>query len=387
MLTALGVWFATRVAYAVFTYLDLAFYRPAPVVGCTFDSHCSGAGPLTNWFRFDAAWYLNIARDGYFSPQAPAFYPLYPALTRLFIQVSGPRFEVLDAMLIANLAALAALVALAALAVSERWAGTPATAVLLFAAYPLAFFTAAPYSESLFLALAAFALLCARRGRLPAAAALAFLATLTRSTGVVLLLPLLWEAAARTGAWDWLRGRRSPPGRRALAELAAILLAVPLALAAYSFYLYLAKGDPLLWRHAEDAWGRHLALPWTGLLVQARHLWHTAPYSPLQVIILVDTVPLLLFGALTLAGLRRWPVSLLVYQAGLIGLVLVTPETAHGNVFPAAGRFLVASVPIFLLVARWADERPWVAQAWVTTGFLAQAILLAQFMAWTPIGA
>lgn len=388
VLIAAAVWLAMRVGYAVFTYLDLVYYQPAPVSGCTFDPHCSGKGPLTNWFRFDGAWYVNIARDGYFSREAAAFFPLYPTLIRLALTVTGTRYEVVDALLIANLAALLAMVALAALAHSESWSGGPYAAALAAAAYPFAFFTATPYTEPLFLALAAFSLLLARRGRPLAAAALALLATLTRSTGFVLLLPLLWEAGRTTGLWDAIASRTPLRlSRRAVLALGATVAAVPLSLAAFSVYLKVFAGDALLWQHAQAAWGRSLTAPWVTLFLQLRHLRSAPPYSPLQASILLDTAPLVLFAVLTILAARRLPFSMLLYQAGLIGLILMTPEPAHDNVLPSAGRFLVASVPIFLLLGGWIDRHRWMGAIWLTAGLLTQAVLLAQFMAWTPIGA
>ena len=40
-------------------------------------------GLLQTWYRFDAVYYVRIAKYGYgFNPWAPAFYPLYPTLIK-----------------------------------------------------------------------------------------------------------------------------------------------------------------------------------------------------------------------------------------------------------------------------------------------------------------
>ena len=68
----------------------------------------------------------------------------------------------------------------------------------LVAAYPMAFFLAAAYTEGIFLAFAIFCLYFLRRGFWYGAAICAFCATLTRFTGIVLLLPMIWEYGSVT---------------------------------------------------------------------------------------------------------------------------------------------------------------------------------------------
>ena len=132
------------------------------------------------------------------------FFPLYPLLIHLVGMALGGHY-LLSALLISNLGARRVYIGLALLAAHEFGsARTPSYAVTMLAAYPLVFFLAAPYSEGLFIALAAFALYGARTSRWRVAAACAFFAALTRPTGIILLAPLVWEYGRQRGWWaNW----------------------------------------------------------------------------------------------------------------------------------------------------------------------------------------
>ena len=87
------------------------------------------------------------------------------------------------------------------------------------------------------------------------AGALGGLATLTRPNGILIGIPLLLMA---------FTGR---PGVKTLAGRLAALAPVPLALAAYSAYVYTLSGNLLGWLDAQRHWGYSLSrLPHRHLL-------------------------------------------------------------------------------------------------------------------------
>jgi hypothetical protein len=274
------------------------------------------AAPAARW---DAAWYLVIARYGYLPGLAPprsAFFPLYPLGIRGIAEIGVP--SVLAGILLSLVAfafalyglhRLTALEASRLLGVGRRCpagggvdvdgdvgvdvnvdAKDPAArahvrtrarggevarlAVLALALAPMAFYFSAVYSESLYLALSIGVFWCARQGRWAWVGVLGALAGATRSAGLVLALPV---------AILYLYGPREdrppdfPAGRRWIAGIryrvcgeALWLLALPLGVLAYAVYLALAGGSALEPFHAQEVWDRQFAGPYVAVWDAAR---------------------------------------------------------------------------------------------------------------------
>ncbi len=149
---------------------------------------------------WDAQFYVEIAQSGYphgytymngqLTGNNLAFFPLYPLLIRIAHTVSGLAWGT-SAVVVAWLCAFAAAVVVHRLVrelVSERVAGF---AVALVFCQPMAVSLWIAYTESLFLLLAAAALLAARRESWLWAGLLTCLAGLTRSTGIALSAALV----------------------------------------------------------------------------------------------------------------------------------------------------------------------------------------------------
>jgi Gpi18-like mannosyltransferase len=165
---------------------------------------------LGPWQRFDTMRYLALAQEGYTDPNS-VFPPLYPLLIRgvgglmdgLLPLPAGTPY-LLAALLIANLAALGFLILLHHITTQEMNGATATRAVLYLAVFPTAFFLFAAYTESLFLLLMLGAIWAARQDRPVAAGLLGFLAAMTRLTGWVLFIPLVYEYLRRR-EFDWRR--------------------------------------------------------------------------------------------------------------------------------------------------------------------------------------
>src|SRR4029453_15684684 len=111
--------------------------------------------------------------------------------------------------------------------------------VALVALFPTAYAFSAVYTESLFLALSAGALYAGRLGRWRWAGVLAALASATRSTGVLLVVPLallyLYGPRADRPGPPGVRSRLRP--RHAVGRDAAWLALAPIGLVGYLGYL------------------------------------------------------------------------------------------------------------------------------------------------------
>lgn len=379
------IWGATRVGLLLVTYFTVILNnRSSPrdigfvVNGQTFSS------TATSWQVWDAGWYLQIARDGYFRPEAVAFFPLYPLLIHLVSWPIGKDNGYLAALLIANLGTLAGFIGLALLAAHEMNAiSGGARAVRMLAAWPLAFFLFAPYTEGLFLAFASWTLLSARRGWWRVAAATAFLAALTRPTGVALFLPLLWEYGRQHGWWQrgmWRTRLRETLQPARLIETAMVLGAVPLALAGYALYVKLRFGHARLLLNAFQFWDRQSLPVWRTAWIGLRHFFTTAPWSYWQALQLIDYGVVLLVFVLTAIAIRSAPLAFTLYTAGVIYLAVSQPIPGIPDVVPSAARYMLMAVPFFLLLARWSRGHAWLDQLVMAGGFMLQGVLVTFFL-------
>jgi hypothetical protein len=382
---AAGIWLVTRLAIVAVSYYAGAYLNGAAHGPLVLDAPVVGLDPrsyLYLWYHWDAIWYVRLATNGYAPfPAGAVFFPLYPLLIHLVTLVLGSQHALLAAMLISNLASLAAFIGLGIFVTHEAGLDAAARSIRLLAAYPLAFFLAAAYGDGLFLAFAVFALYFARRGKWWWAAGFALLAGFTRITAVILVLPLLWEYGRqhdwwRNGAWRaWLRQPR------AIAELIALTAAVPASIGIFVLYLWKLFGDPFIIPTMETrAWIHQFTWPWISLKLALHYLRVTPFGSIAEAHLLFDLVPVLVFGTLTVLLLRRMPVAFSLYMVGLLGLSLVSPVTYGVEPFPSFGRYLLAAIPMFLVLGIWA-RRPWLDTLLIATGFGVQAILLMQFFA------
>ncbi|MDQ6746928.1 MAG: hypothetical protein M3010_02295, partial [Candidatus Dormibacteraeota bacterium] len=309
-LAAAGLWLATRVGYAVFTYVAVALGSSGP-------KHARAL--LEAWDQYDTHWYLLISRLDYTQPAMSAFFPLYPTLigrlAALLGDAQGPVWPAYDAVRLlvafglANIFTLVALVGVSLLAVQESGeerAGRRAVWALV--AYPFAFFLAAGYTEAPFLAAAAFTLYFTRRGSWPWAVLAALIAGLVRPTAVALVLPLAWEYARQH---DWGRGLPLAGWKerlRAVGGGGAVVGAVPLAAGAYALFLWHRFGTPLVWFRVQSAdWHRQTTPPWHTALQLGHRLLTYPAWSHDQAMLLLAVVPLLLFLAVVAVSLRTMP--------------------------------------------------------------------------------
>jgi hypothetical protein len=396
------------------------------------------AAPAARW---DAAWYLVIAHYGYrpefgaFTAPRDAFFPLYPLGVRALSDAGlAPVIAGVALSVGAFMAALYGLHRLTALEVARlrrvqlaKLDGREVArlAVLLTAFAPMAFYFSTVYSESLYFALSVGLFLCARRGRWGTAALLGALASATRSTGVVLILPLLLlylygpredrePERERTRRSDALVAGHSLAGRARwmlagftdalrpryrLRRDALWLALVPLGLALYMGHLALAGGDPLAPFHAEAVWKRHFAGPYGGIWDGAK-----AAFAGLRQLLsfqrghnyypvaggnpLIDAGHNVLLFAFLLAAipmlvgvLRLLPLAYGAYVLAALALPLSYPVAPQPLM--SLPRFLLVLFPLNMWLAVTLLSRPRVlTRAVLVLSGLAMAFFVGEFSTW-----
>ena len=380
---AAAFWLATRVMYAIFVYFALVMIGP----GRNAPLHPQDL--LTAWQHWDANWYLNIAQLGYFAVQPTAFLPLFPMLIRAGILLGLP--PVVSGLLMGNLGTLLAFIGVALFASYEAGEDSGQRTLRLLIAYPVAFYLVTIYSDGLFIGFAALSLYFARRGRWYAVALCAFLAGLTRPTGVALILPVLWEFGRQHGWWQRFAWREPAAWRerlalvarpRVLAQGVLAIGAVPAGIAVFAFYCWRRYGDPLASWTARKYWGHNSPyLPiWKAFPAAVYHFWQAHALSTEQARALTDLVPFIIVATVTVLYARRVPVMYTLYVGGLLVLTLWAAVPYGVDFLQASGRYLIEAVPTFMILARVLRRWPTLEFTVIAGGFLVQAVLLTYYL-------
>jgi hypothetical protein len=391
VLQACAVWLVTRLVFAVLTWGSVMLTAnrvPSFSLGTL----------LQAWKHWDAGFFLAIAHYGYYSSVPTVFYPAYPLLVHLVAAALGQYRELPAALIVSNTGTLLAFIGLSVLALQEGYSTTGARHVLLVAAsYPFAFFLAAPYSEGLFLALAVWCLVFIRRGAWYRAALCAFASALTRPTAIILMLPLLWEYGRQQGWWlalrknwrfwsyfqQWRRNQRLSLRLFGVIRTMIVIEAVPFALALYALYCKIRFGDPWVFITSEQIYWLHRPMPpWEAITTSFIVYIRLLPWSYNQGRFLLDILPWLLFAILTLLNIRRIPFAFTLYMLGLLQLCIAAPiiNVQFPFLFMSTGRFLLVSVPMFLLLSKWLEHYPWLETLIVSGGFMVQAALTLYYL-------
>jgi hypothetical protein len=377
---AVGLFVSLRVLLGLFALW--VFWQATPPGPCHFELARNGwqtlppvadqgsAFPLVGvWQRWDACWYTKIATYGY-EPglNSVSFFPLFPLLTgivgRLLLGAMA-----LGGLVVAGVAYVVAMTGLRRLVALDFDDEAALTTVVAVSVFPTAFFFFAPFTESLFLATAVWAILGARRRSWTVAAIAGLLAALTRIQGVFLVLPLGWEAVMAWRDAGWERDPRSGMPFGSLLRPALATLAPAVGFASFLAFTSIVVGRTPL--DAQEAWGgTDFHLPWE--VVDASWRWAFDHHDPLQ---LFNLGSLLAFAFLALLGLRQLPVSYSLYALPQIALIGARIQPIP---LTSTGRYLLVIFPVFVLLALVPGR--WFRFAWAMGSVLLLALLFASFV-------
>jgi len=234
----------------------IAWGLDVPEASVSWRPFTSSLIPLASLLRYDAQWYLTIARDGYagviagpYFDMRPNFMPLFPMLVR-GAGVSGLPLT-WAGVIIANASSLVGLAALHQV-VARRFDTALATrAVTVMSWFPSSLVLSSAYSEGPLMAATMGAWLAIERRRAWIAALLAACAAVTRPLGALVLIPLLLST------WR----EPLPPSRRLIRGVA---LTVPtgVALAGYLAFARHTWGDALMLTQTQAAYRGATSWPW-----------------------------------------------------------------------------------------------------------------------------
>jgi len=345
------------------------------------------------WGHFDGVWFVRIAEHGYGLKRA-AFFPLYPVAMRALSVVIGKTD--LAGIIVSSICYAAALTILYRLVKAEFDARAALWTVVLLSFAPTSFFFQAIYSESLFLFLTVASFAAGRRGHWWLAGVAGLFAALTRSAGLILVVPL---------AWMWLLQRRGRPitlpgsvdprplltARPARLSSLCWLLLVPAGLGLFMAYTLVRFHNALLFMAAQHYWHRHLRLPVVAVVDGAWAAIRSVRTIAARPDVFVDVsrlpfhdqwltmgnltafLALLFAAALLYVCWRRLPASYTVFA--LAALLLPLSYPTHSTPLLSLPRFVLVDFPLFIAFAVVLVKRP-VARWAVLVSMVAGLILL-----------
>lgn len=278
--------------------------------------------------RWDAYWYLDIARSGYYlrgehDVSNVVYFPLYPLLMRMIAPIAGGNM-VLAGWIVSSAFLFLAVAEFIRLTREFHPEIEPVLPAVFLLVHPLAFFLNAVYSESLFLFLSLATIRHTLKKEYLLAAVFGALASATRVAGIFLVVPILVEFIQENG-WRGLFSRRVWP----------ILLA-PSGALFFFLYHWIAFGDFFLYLHAQESYGRDFGLEMKDFATR------NGPDMANTIIDLAYTFSAIGFGFI---ALKRFRPSYGVYMLVSLGVAL-----SSGTVL-GIGRYAMVLFPVYLIAA------------------------------------
>ena len=312
----------------------------------------------------------------------PPFFPLLPLLIKGFALIFGDQSAPVLGIIISNAALLGALFVLYQLATDALGEQVGRRTLLYLCIFPSAFFFFAAYNESLFLLLTASSFLAMRRQKWWLAGLLGLLASLTRTAGLLLALPYLYEVwMSRTLPAD---AERLPGFWRqawALLPRALPVLLMALGTIGYCAYCWIVFGNPLAFAAVQSHWGRVTALPWTGIVNALIGLFYVQPFgSFIEAHLLLDMAATFGFIALAVISWRKLRPSYALWISLLVLYMLISPALNQHDMLQSTQRFVLEMFPGFIVLAALGSKHPRLHYACMLAFPFLQAIMAALFV-------
>ncbi len=290
--------------------------------------------PLLDPFaQLDARAYLDIAKNGYnadFGSGATNYgwFPLYPFMIKAFSFIG---YE-LAALLIANIFSFVAVYLLYILVSEEIDKKVAYRTILYTLFFPTAFFLSVMYTESLFLSLSLATFIFAKRNKWHYSGVCGFLASMTRTQGFLLMLPI---------AYMYLRSKNFK--FQNIDRKIIFVIIIPLGLFAVFFYHYLITGDPFIQFANHLKYERALTFPWKSIEITVKEILTETPtkifYNSLNLFITA------LMVSLAYLSRKQLKKEYFIYFSASILLPLLSATIA------SITRFSLVIFPAFMIIA------------------------------------
>jgi Gpi18-like mannosyltransferase len=340
------IFFMSRIAILLISVLAMRLPPLGQLVrgaSCDSQSQC-----LLLWYHFDSIVYVQLAAHGYSNLSETVFFPLWPVLMHLLGVLFGASIigYYIAGLVLANVFFYLALLVFYILLQKESFdQDTIKRAVFYLIFSPCSIFFFIGYTESLFLMLCLIVFLALQQERFWLAGLCGFFAVLTRSQGILLVIPFLIVA------YLWFRSRTTTWSERLHAGGSLLLL--PLGVVTFVIYLWLVWKDPLAFSTQEAiSWHRVLTFPLISLVEGIQALLHPSTLV-LFLLNLVDIGSVLGVLTILIIGWRHIPLHYSTFSLVMILFSLSYPQGNNVEPLTAIPRYLLVVFPVFLILAVW----------------------------------
>ena len=267
----LFMFFSTRIILSIIGVMSRKILQSAAINRPSFTSNIW----LDIWGVWDTGWYLDISQNGYTSRSLDqlvlqqtniAFFPLYPLLMRFLGSITGSHY--IAGIVISNFFLIISCIYLYRLVSLDSDKASAIRSVKYLLLFPISFIFSGVFTESMYLALTLMCFYYARKGKWQVAGVTGFCLSLTRSVGVLVVLPLLYEGLMPLLKENYDLKSFKSYGDKILPLF--YLLLIPLGTFSYMLFNYHLTGDFMAFAHAQVMWQRHLANP-LGILINNYH--------------------------------------------------------------------------------------------------------------------
>jgi hypothetical protein len=302
--------------------------------------------------------------------------PLFPALIRA---ASSLNIEVFySGILVSSLSLIFALFFLQKLLLLDFKKEEVNKSILLLLLFPTAFFFAAIYSEALFLLLSVLTLYFARKRNWFYSALFIMLAAVTRLSGLLLLLPVLYEYfVLEIGTIKKIKlSKKFVVNHKQLLWF----LVTPFLLLGYTYFNFVTWGDPLYFVNAHAALGNSrettsLVFPLITIYRYFKILFTVSPNQFEYWIALLEFVSLgFISYGVYLVWKFKFRISYLIYSFAMVILPLLS-GTLTG--FP---RYILPVFPVFVAVSLMLGKHKVLRTIFIIISVLLQGLLFGLFI-------
>lgn len=340
---------------------------------------------LSNWNRWDAPHYIEIASNGYADHVENGqhlflvFFPLYPWLLKV-VHVFIADWE-LACLALSSLSYAVGCCFFYATVSEEYNKSIAYKSIVLLSVFPFAFFFGAMMTESLFFCTMAMGLYFIKKHNWIAVGIVGIFCSLCRIQGVLIMGVAGVEFLLTYPVITMYREKRMKEFFKMVFTKGIFLLLTPIGNLIYFYINYKVEGNPFQFTIYQSEHWYHDTTYFTNALDEIGEKITNADTtnSAIMSIWLPELLLFVLVVVLLIYGLKRHPLK---YTAYLLVYTLICYSVTF---LISGGRYMSCAFPLFIIAGEILDRHPKVYQWIVALSAMAMGMYLTGYFAWKQI--